>query len=124
MPATSPHGFPYPSATDADNVPADMLKLCNRLEVVVTELETRVAKLPRAMASGRVTETGAGTQTTWVSFPSGRFSKAPDVTVTVLSGAGAHTWDTPRIGTIGNTGFQLVSKNGQNCVFTWIAVEF
>lgn len=71
---------------------------------------------------GAVTEVGAGVQTSWVPFGI-VFPSAPVVTVTIASAAGSHTWDAPRATNIGPTGFSLLTKNGANCIFNWIAVQ-
>lgn len=86
---------------------------------------TTIPAVPR-MASGIFTEPLGGPQVSWVAFPPWAFARgagAPPivVTVTLLSGAGAHTWDAPRITSIGDTGFNLFTRNGAGAQFAWIA---
>lgn len=83
-----------------------------------------LARLPRAMAAGEFRESFAGQQTSWIAFPPGRFTRPPIVTVTHADGAGATSWDAPRVVRVGATGFELLSRNGAGAVFHWIAVEF
>lgn len=82
---TPTHGFPFPTLGDVPNVPADMQALAEAVDATMPTTAAGVVTVPApsAVPGG----TGA---TAAVTFPEGRFSSPPAVSVTVetLSGNG------------------------------------
>lgn len=124
MPTTPTFGWQTPQLSDPNNAPADLALLASQIDGSLKAIRAILTTLGiRAIDCGVMTEVGAGTQTSWVPFAAGRFTAPPVVTVTIASAAGVHTWDAPRATSIGATGFSLLTKNGANCIFNWIAVQ-
>lgn len=94
------------------------------LEAHLAAVQAYLARLPRAMAAGEFVEPDGGATISYISFPVGRFLKPPVVTVTLMGGAGSHTWDTPRVLEVTLSGFRLFSRNGAGARFAWHAIEF
>jgi hypothetical protein len=86
MPTTSGYALPYPSDSDAVDVPGDMQALA---QAVDTQLTTVYGRLPHATSTARLTVTGLSTAPSdsiatmgTINWPAGRFSVAPVVVVT------------------------------------------
>ena len=128
MPANTPlFAFPYPLGTDRV---ADGDDAIHALALAVEGQMSGTAGTPSGpyrMAAGRVSVTppagGAGVSVA-VTFPSGRFTQPPIVTV----GVGSNGYGSPGMGIASMTGTQVRYWNPTNVVptnpeCTWIAVQ-
>lgn len=93
------------------------------LEARIAQLETWRSRTAPASAAGEFVEPDGGPTVSYIAFPAGRFLRPPVVTVTLMGGAGSHTWDTPRVLEVFLSGFRLFTRNGAGARFAWHAVE-
>jgi hypothetical protein len=91
MPNT-PNGWPYPASTATPDVPRDIKAVADKLDAV----------LPTAMAAGLATVPANATNpqsTVAVTFPVGRFTQPPIVTVSLMGSTGGTQRYVPRVHT-------------------------
>lgn len=90
----------YPTSTDTPDVPRDIGNLATDV----------VARTPYAYAFGQVSTPAGGSLA--VTFPVGRFTAAPSVVVSVVSGAIPASVCQAYVGTPSSTGFTVRTHSG------------
>jgi hypothetical protein len=115
-------GWPYIAGTQNASLIDDYaVELANKLDATV----------PFAFASGTVTVslTAASSGTATVTFPTSRFSVAPIITATKVSGSGSATPLVPMVTTVSSTGATIGLYHPAGTAVTvsvtvhWIAIQ-
>jgi hypothetical protein len=113
---TTPGGLPYPASTDPPNVPAD-------IQALAQAVETQRERVASGTVSWPSTATGA-TSAVAVSFPAGRFTLPPAVTVSPVTAVPKN--GAAGVGTPSATAVTLYWSNNvaaTGCPGRWIASQ-